>query len=206
MNSIFNLDNPVLRFLGRVCDMIYLNLLCLVCCIPVITVGSSVAALYYCMLKISRDRDSSITSMFFSSFKNNLKQGMLMTVLFLGVTFFLLIDINACDVADIAFKRHIKIFLYVLLVLWFVIISYAFPILAQFENTIKNIIKNSLFLGFSNLGYSIYIVILNAIPFVLFFLLPEVFLLTIPIWLFFGVAIIAFINSKMFIKIFNRFL
>ena len=68
MNSLFNPDNPIFHFLSRIADIIFLNLLFLLCCIPIITIGPSISALYYCMLKIIRKRDSSITGMFFHSF------------------------------------------------------------------------------------------------------------------------------------------
>lgn len=206
MNSLFNLDNPVFRALGRIFDIVYLNLLCLVCCLPIITIGSSITALYYCMLKISRDRDSSITNMFFHSFKTNLKQGILMTIIFALCIFCLIINIFACDIMNFPIFRYIKIFLYILLFMFALIVSYAFPLLAQFENSIRNILRNSFFMAFSNIRYSLTIIILNAIPTTLFLFLPELFLLTSPVWLTFGFSSIAMINSKMFVTIFNKYI
>ena len=37
MNNIFNPDNKFFSFKGRVADLMILNLLCIVCCIPVVT-------------------------------------------------------------------------------------------------------------------------------------------------------------------------
>jgi len=39
MNNIFNPDNKFFSFMGRVADLMILNLLCIVCCIPVVTAG-----------------------------------------------------------------------------------------------------------------------------------------------------------------------
>ena len=50
LQSFFNYDNPIWRFMGRLGDMIVLNLLWLVCSIPVVTIGASTTALYYCTL------------------------------------------------------------------------------------------------------------------------------------------------------------
>ena len=206
MNSLFNPDNPLFRFLGRIFDVVYLNLLCLICCIPIITIGPSVTALYYCMLKIARERDSSISGMFFHSFKTDLKQGILLTLIFIGAALFLMVDIQACTLIDHALLEYIKIFLYVLCFVLVVVVSYTFPLLAQFDNTIKNTLKNALLMAIPNFGYTLIIVIFNAIPWVLFFLLPELFLVTFPVWLTFGFSAIAMINSKMFVKIFNKFI
>ena len=47
MNNIFNPDNKFFSFMGRVADLMILNLLCIVCCIPVVTAGPAIAAMYY---------------------------------------------------------------------------------------------------------------------------------------------------------------
>lgn len=206
MNSFFDLDNPVFRFLGRIFDIAHLNVLCLICCIPIITIGPSVTALYYCMLKIARKSDTTISQMFFHSFKENLKQGMLLTVFFAVAAFILIFDIRVCLSSDNVFLEHINSFLYVLFIVLASIISYAFPLLAQFENNTKNILKYSFLLAISNFGYTAIILVFNAIPFVIFFLLPELFLVSFLIWIFFGFAAIAFLNSRLFVKIFDKFI
>ena len=206
MNSLFNFNNPLMRFLSRILDILYLNLLFLLCCLPIITIGPSFSALYYCLLKILRDQDSSITTMFFHSFKTNLKQGISLTLFFIGVVLILLLNIYLCTQLDGELFEYIKIFIYVIFVCFIGIISYAFPFLAQFDNSLKNIIKYSFFLAISNFGYTFIIMGLNSVPFLLFYFLPELFLYTLPGWLTFGFAIIALINAKFFVKIFNKFI
>lgn len=206
MGSLFKWDNPIINFLSRVFDMAYLNVLCLICCIPVITIGPAITALYYCMLKISRDRDSSITKMFFHSFKTNMKQGSLMTLIFLGLIFFFVADIVACSVIEVNYLKYIKIILFLILAILFMVISYAFPLLAQFENTIANTLKNAVVIGFANMGSTFVIIVLNAIPIVLFVYAPGMFLLTLPIWFFGGLSIIVMINCKIFVKLFDKYI
>ena len=46
MSSFFNMDSPVMRFLSRLCDLMILNILCLICCIPIVTIGASITSLY----------------------------------------------------------------------------------------------------------------------------------------------------------------
>lgn len=206
MNRLFTLDNPVSRFLERVFDLIYLNILCLVCCIPIITIGSSVTALYYCMIKIKRERDSYITKMFFQSFKTNLKQGILMTILFIGLAVFLLFDIHICNSFNLAYKEYIKVALYILLEIFAIVISYAFPILAQFDSTIRQNLKISLIMAIGNLGCTIFILVLNALPFVLYLFFTEIFWTTFPIWITLGFSFIAMVNTQMFVKIFAKYI
>ena len=74
MNRFFNMDNKFFVFMGRVADLLLLNFLCILCCIPVVTAGASITALYYVTLKMARDEESYIARSFFRSFKQNFKQ------------------------------------------------------------------------------------------------------------------------------------
>ena len=57
MGSFFNMDSPVMRFLSRLCDLMILNILCLICCIPIVTIGASITALYSVTLKMVKGED-----------------------------------------------------------------------------------------------------------------------------------------------------
>lgn len=65
MGSFFNMDSPVMRFLSRLCDLMILNILCLICCIPIVTIGASITALYSVTLKMVKGEDSYIAKGFF---------------------------------------------------------------------------------------------------------------------------------------------
>lgn len=206
MNSLFHYDNPIFQSLGRIVDLVLLNFLCLLCCIPIITIGPSIVALYYCMLKISRNQDSSIIKMFFHSFWDNLKQGILLTVIFLIFALFIIVDFYACSTFAFPVLKYIKIILYTIGFLFVVIVSYAFPLLAQFHNSIGNILKNSLLMAILNFRYTILIVLLNVLPFLILYFSPRYFVLILPILSTCGTALTAFINSKFFIKIFDNYI
>lgn len=47
MRDFFNSESPIMSFLGRVADLVWLNLLTLICCIPVVTAGAALTALHY---------------------------------------------------------------------------------------------------------------------------------------------------------------
>ena len=82
MNNIFNPDNKFFSFMGRVADLMILNLLCIVCCIPVFTAGPAIAAMYYITLKMARN-EILCGKGFFHSFKQNLKQGIVIQIIML---------------------------------------------------------------------------------------------------------------------------
>ena len=83
MNRFFNMDNKFFVFMGRVADLLLLNFLCILCCIPVVTAGASITALYYVTLKMARDEESYIARSFFRSFKQNFKQSTIINIIML---------------------------------------------------------------------------------------------------------------------------
>ena len=88
MGRIFDMDSPVMRFLGRLADLMILNLVTLLCCLPVVTIGASLTAMHYVLLKMVRNEESYIVRSFFKSFKQNFKQA---TVIWLIILLFLVI-------------------------------------------------------------------------------------------------------------------
>ena len=68
------IDNPIMRGMGRLADFIILNLLWVVCSIPIITIGASTTALYTVMLKLVKNEEGYIAKGFLKAFKENFKQ------------------------------------------------------------------------------------------------------------------------------------
>ena len=84
----FNItDNIIVRALSKICDMVCLNILWLICSIPIITIGASTAALYTVMLKMVKNEEGYIFRGFFKAFKSNFKQSTIMwiVILLLGI-------------------------------------------------------------------------------------------------------------------------
>ena len=73
LQGLFNYDNPVWRFIGKLGDLIILNILWMITSIPIVTIGASTTALYYVTLKLVRDEDGYTIKSFFKSFRDNFK-------------------------------------------------------------------------------------------------------------------------------------
>lgn len=204
--SLFKIDSPFNQGLANVFDIIILNLLWMICSVPIITIGASTTALYYSMLKINRERDYGVVRMFFHSFCQNFKQSIVMTLIVFLSGAFIYIDIQVFKSMDGVLSNLAMMVLLLLFIVWSILVSYTFPLLAQFENRTFTIFRNAFILGISNLLCTVVIVLLNSIPFVLFLRFPYIFILSLPIWLMFGVGMIAYINSNIFIKIFDQYI
>ena len=69
----------------KFCGACYLNLLWILCSLPVFTIGASTTALYYVTLKMVQDEESNITAMFFRAFRENFRQATTLWLIMLGI-------------------------------------------------------------------------------------------------------------------------
>lgn len=207
MNRIFNMDNKFFTFMGRVADLIILNLLCIVCCIPIVTIGPAITAMFYVTLKMVRNEESYIVKGFFHSFKENLKQGIIINIIMLAAFIMLFFDISLVrGMEGTVYKALFYIFL-VLLFLSMLVYLYVYPVLAKFYNTIKHTFVNAFLMSIRHLPYSFLMIVISLLPFGIL-LIPSFRAQSFLIMLFIlmGGSVIAYINSFFFVKIFAKYI
>ncbi len=201
MGKIFDLDSPVMRFLTRLADLMILNIATLVCCLPVITIGPALTAASYVAMKIKRREESYILRDFWKSFKMNFKQA---TIIWLILMVLLLVF--AGDIVILFYipevKIHIVIQIIVVLAGILVIteLMWVFGVLAKFDNSVKNTMKNALLLGVSHPMKTILIAFVTGIMLFIFFNLPHLFLLL----LFFGFSFPIYFGAGRLNKVFRE--
>lgn len=207
--GLFNYDNPVWRFIGKLGDLILLNLLWTVCSIPVITIGASTTAVYYVTLKMVRDENDSTVRSFFHSFKDNFKQATAIWAIFLAVGLILAFDIwffvtGQAPVPGIAGNLMTAISGGMVILYLFTYI-YVFPIQARFYNPVKYTIRNAFIMSIRHLFQTVGIVCMDILIVIgaiaSLFYMPQIFAL----FILFGMPLMAFANSYLFVPIFKRY-
>ena len=167
MGKFFDMESPVMRFLNRVGDLMILNLLMAICCLPIITVGAAFTAQHYVLLKIVRGEEGYLVKGFFKSFKANFKQATLIWLLMLLVVAVYIGDIWIFNYSGLTFPKPLIIAVVAVAILLLMIAVYVFPVLARFENSIKNTLKNAMLLAFANLPKTILMIACYILPLVL---------------------------------------
>lgn len=198
--KLFNLDSPLMQFLNKVADLMWLNILTFVCCIPVITVGPALTALHYMALKIARDEECYITKDYFKSFKLNLRQGILIWLIEVVVIALLVGDFLILRYSTISFGQPMKIILAVVAVIVLFTFTFVYPVLSKFDNTVMRTIKNAFFIGILQFPKTILMMILSVVPAALFILAPQI----IPVVFLFGFSAPAWVSAKLYNKFFQK--
>lgn len=204
---IFNADNKFFGFMGKVSDLIILNILFVVCSLPIVTIGASATAMYYVTLKMIKNEESYISRSFFRSFKQNFKQATAIWLILLAAAVLLILDFNIISQAEaVEMFKFISIGLYFILLLWGMVFVYAFPLLARFDNTVKNTLKNALKMAICHFPWTILLLAITCIP--MFFTLNygAVLMIGLFFWPAIGFALTSFLNAKILTKIFSRYI
>ena len=204
-SKIFNLDNWIMRFFSRIFDIVILNFTFIICCIPIVTIGASLTAMYSITLKMVRNEESHIIRGFLKAFKQNFRQGTIIGMIAIIITFFITVDLRIIGIIGDDRLKVMQVLCYIVAIWGYIIFLYAFPLLARFENIIKEVFKNSFVLSVVNFKWTILFILLD-VPFVLMLFysgLSMILLFTILIIC--GFSALALIQSFIFGKVFEKY-
>lgn len=199
MGGIFNYDSPLMSGLGKIADLIILNLLTLLFCIPIVTIGASLTACNYVALKIRRG-EGYVVRNFWKSFKENLGQSTVIWLivaisecLCLYVTVFFRVEGTMATISRGVILGA--------LILWLFIGCWVFPIQSKFVNKIRVTFRNAFFFAFRYLFRTILMVVINLVP------IAAVFLLSFQwysILMLFGFSLPAYLCAMLYDKKFQE--
>lgn len=204
--KIFDIDSPLMQVLGKISDLVILNLITVVMCIPIVTAGASFTAMHYCCLKIARDHETGIFKLFFHSFKENFRQSTAIWLLFLVIVAVFVIDClfmyaNPTDLSSYVFGGLLFCMLLVLF-----IGTMVYPIQAKFVNTITGTIKNAFIFSFKYFPRTLVILIVKFIPLALFFIgNGNIAIMFFPLILCFCFSAPGLLAAKLYDKPFQKF-
>ena len=201
MGKFFDMDSTFMQFLNRVGDLMILNIIIVLCCIPVITIGPAYTAMHYVLLKIVRGEEGYLVKGFFKSFARNFKQAVILWILMLLVAAVYVGDAVIFAYSGIAFPKALVIAVAVIGILLLMISLYVFPLLARFDNTIKNTLRNAMLLAFGHLPQTLLMLLVYVLPFVICYFVPYCFIFV----LMFGLSVPAYCAARLYSGIFKKF-
>lgn len=198
--KLFDLDSPLMNILNKMADLMWLNILTLICCIPIVTAGASLTAMHYMALKIVRNEECYITRGFFKSFKENFKQATAIWFLLLLAAGVIAGDFYILTETEIEINNIIKIIILAATVLVLFTATFVFPVLAKFDNTVKRTLKNAFVMSILQFPKTILMIVLGIVPWVAGALIYQM----IPIVFLFGFSVPAWVSAMLYNKFFQK--
>ena len=198
--NLFKPDSALMITMSRITDYIFLSLFWMLCCIPVVTIGASTAALYDASFRAFRRNERNTWQRFFQVFRRNWKAGILPTLVFLLAGWGLLKAAvalwNLAVVGTISWMLFAALTFVAVVLLG--VLSVLFPVLSRFENSLGGLLKNTLFLALANLPRT---AILGAVNIVAIFLCARI---VVP--LFFVPSLAAMLGSYLLEPMFKPYM
>ena len=192
------IDSPVMRVLGRLGDIIILNMIFVVGCIPVITIGTSLSALYAVAMKMARGE----------AYKRNFRPATICWLVMAVIAILLFVDFRIIGVlkrGSESMYSIMRIVLAVILGMWMLMFQYLFPYIARFENGIFATLRNALLLAAAHIPSTIVIVGLSVGSLILTLFTSRSFVIASIIWVFFGFAVLAYVQAFLLCRIFEKY-
>lgn len=205
MRNFFSLDSKLVVALSTLCDYIFLNVIFLICCIPIITIGPAKTALYRVMFNMNSD-EGAIYTQFFRTFRADFGTAALFGVLHLLGFVLLGYEIQLVWMNRIFAWIPVLVLLSIVLLLWEFTFSNLFAQLARYKTTSRlQLFRNSLIIGLSHPLRSILIVVMELLPLLVFFLAFYYFVVTAVLWAFLYFSISFNLSARLLRKTFAQY-
>jgi uncharacterized membrane protein YesL len=146
MKSLFGINSKFIEFMNTLADVAVINFCFLLGCIPVITAGTSAIAAFNVALKIYESRDTHVFKQFWKAYKDNLKNGIVLTFLFGIIIYGLWLDIQLFE----AVEGNPIYFLIIGIVVFTVTLLhliYVLPLEARYEGGLLQNLRNARKIG-----------------------------------------------------------
>lgn len=199
----FNPNSPVMRFLDTLWRFVALNFVFLITCIPLVTIGPSVAALMSTLFAYNDKEDIPLVREYFKRWKREWKYALFSWLIFVAVgliiAFSLAFWLQMTTIPAVAsyIILAILVFFAIYLVL---VIEWFYPIQARFDNTWKRLWGISLKIGWVQIGASLALLAIDIAAVALAYF-SHFFLV---LFLIFGLAWIAYAKTLILLPAFNR--
>ena len=208
MKNLFNPENPIMQILARVGDLILLSIITLVLCVPVVTFGPAVTALFKTVYALTLDTCGGVFSTYFRAFRDNLRQSAIA-----GIAMLLILASLVCDVLLLRtyytgnLGSTYKALLAVIAVLALLILSltaYLFPLISRYNNTLSEHLRNAAILMIMNFPRTVLMVLVHLSPLLALYFRPDLVLRTLILWPILAPGLIAQADSYILLPVFEK--
>lgn len=206
VRGLFNIDSPLMCFLGKAADMMILNILFLITCIPVFTIGASVTALHYVTLRWVSGEEGAVTKDYFRSFRQNFRQATIIWMILTAFAMLLAYDIRLVWNGEGYVSTVMKILSAAAGIALIMILLYVFAILAKFNNSVRGTIQNAVSVSLAAFPRTLSMFMLVAASAALTVYTETTLRWGILFWLTFGFSGITYFNSVLLKKTFDKFI
>ena len=205
IKAAFDTDNFLMRFCEKVLDIVTVNLLFVVSCLPIVTIGVAKISLYQTIFEVKSSRRVPVFKTYMRAFKQNLKLGLQLGLLELGIFLISVVDLSLFwGQTGLGFQLIKAICLGILIFLTLVMLA-SYPIAARYELTWKEVLQKGLLLVSFNFVWFLLMLAIILLIIMLLYLSGFTLVLGGSAFLLFGFGLLAFCQTGLMEKLFGKY-
>lgn len=205
IKAAFDTDNFLMRFCEKVLDIVTVNLLFVVSCLPIVTIGIAKISLYQTIFEVKSSRRVPVFRTYMRAFKQNLKLGLQLGLLELGIFLISVVDLSLFwGQTSLGFQLIKAICLGILIFLTLVMLA-SYPIAARYDLTWKEVLQKGLLLVSFNFVWFFLMLAIILLIMMLLYLSGFTLVLGGSAFLLFGFGLLAFCQAGLMEKLFAKY-
>lgn len=205
IKAAFDTDNFLMRFCEKVLDIVMVNLLFVVSCLPIVTIGIAKISLYQTIFEVKGSRRVPVFRTYMRAFKQNLKLGLQLGLLELGIFLISVVDLSLFwGQTSLGFQLIKAICLGILIFLTLVMLA-SYPIAARYDLTWKKVLQKGLLLVSFNFVWFFLMLAIILLIMMLLYLSGFTLVLGGSAFLLFGFGLLAFCQAGLMEKLFAKY-
>ena len=205
IKAAFDTDNFLMRFWEKVLDIVTVNLLFVVSCLPIVTIGVAKISLYQTIFEVKSSRRVPVFRTYMRAFKQNLKLGLQLGLLELGIFLISVVDLSLFwGQTGLGFQLIKAICLGILIFLTLVMLA-SYPIAARYDLTWKEALQKGLLLVSFNFVWFFLMLAIILLIIMLLYLSGFTLVLGGSAFLLFGFGLLAFCQAGLMEKLFAKY-
>ena len=205
IKAAFDTDNFLMRFCEKVLDIVTVNLLFVVSCLPIVTIGVAKISLYQTIFEVKTSRRVPVFKTYMRAFKQNLKLGLQLGLLELGIFLISVVDLSLFwGQTGLGFQLIKAICLGILIFLTLVMLA-SYPIAARYDLTWKEVLQKGLLLVSFNFVWFFLMLAIILLIIMLLYLSGFTLVLGGSAFLLFGFGLLAFCQAGLMEKLFAKY-
>ena len=205
IKAAFDTDNFLMRFCEKVLDIVTVNLLFVVSCLPIVTIGVARISLYQTIFEVKSSRRVPVFKTYMRAFKQNLKLGLQLGLLELGIFLISVVDLSLFwGQTGLGFQLIKAICLGILIFLTLVMLA-SYPIAARYDLTWKEVLQKGLLLVSFNFVWFFLMLAIILLIIMLLYLSGFTLVLGGSAFLLFGFGLLAFCQAGLMEKLFAKY-
>lgn len=205
MNHLFSANNKLMGILEKIMNLAILNICFLIGCIPIVTVGAALTALFCVNLRMVRGEESYVFRSYWKAFRKNFRQSTLLWLITLVIGSGVFLNIYASTLIAGTGGFVFKIIASVLAILYAVFLIYIFAYAGWFEDRILTCIKNSMMIGICRPAYTFVLLFMQAAVVFVHIADPELLIKSLIVWIVIGFALLNYIQSYFIRILFSKY-